>query len=37
MKNYSDITKAKKKLGWFPKISLNQGLKKTILFYKNRL
>ena len=37
MKNYSNIIKAKKKLGWSPKISLNQGLRKTILFYKNRL
>ncbi|MFZ5845412.1 MAG: UDP-glucuronic acid decarboxylase family protein [Patescibacteria group bacterium] len=31
-----DITKAKKLLGWEPKISLEKGLKKTIQFYKNQ-
>ena len=37
MKNYPNIQKAKKKLGWSPKISLHQGIRKTILFYKSRL
>ena len=30
MKLYADITKAKKLLNWQPKISLEEGLKKTI-------
>lgn len=29
-----DITKAKKILGWKPKISINEGLKRTFLWYK---
>jgi nucleoside-diphosphate-sugar epimerase len=29
-----DITKAKKELGWEPKVSLEQGLKKTIDYFK---
>lgn len=31
------ITLAKKKLGWSPKISLDEGLKKTLEFFKNNL
>jgi nucleoside-diphosphate-sugar epimerase len=30
-----DITKAKKVLGWEPKVSLDEGLQKTIEYYKN--
>ncbi len=30
-----DITKAKKLLGWQPKIELEQGLKKTVEYFKN--
>ena len=37
LKNYPNIKKAKKKLNWSPKISLHQGIRKTILFYKSRL
>jgi len=32
-----DITKAKKLLGWEPKVSLEQGLSKTIEYYKKQL
>ena len=32
-----DITKAKKLLGWEPKVSLEQGLEKTIAYFKDRL
>lgn len=32
-----DITKARKLLGWQPKISLEQGLKKTIPWFENKL
>jgi len=35
MRRQPDITKAKKFLGWEPKISLDEGLQKTIDFYKN--
>jgi UDP-glucuronate decarboxylase len=34
-KRKPDITLAKKHLGWSPKIDLNEGLKKTILYFKN--
>lgn len=30
-----DITKAKKELGWEPKVSLDEGLRKTIGYFKN--
>jgi nucleoside-diphosphate-sugar epimerase len=30
-----DITKAKSLLGWAPKISIDEGIKKTIKWYKN--
>ena len=30
-----DITKARNELGWEPKISFKEGLKKTIEWYKN--
>ena len=32
-----DITLAKEKLGWEPKIQLEEGLKKTIEFFKTQL
>jgi nucleoside-diphosphate-sugar epimerase len=35
MRRQPDITKAKKVLDWEPKVSLEQGLKKTIEYYKN--
>lgn len=31
---YLSITKAKRELGWYPKISLEEGLKRTIKWYK---
>ena len=31
---YSDITKIKKYIGWYPKISLRDGLKTTIEYYR---
>ena len=33
---YPNIKKAKKYLGWYPKIKLDNGLKKTIIFFKNK-
>ncbi|WP_208732131.1 NAD-dependent epimerase/dehydratase family protein [Leptospira perdikensis] len=35
MELYADITKAKEILNWEPKVSLDEGLKETIQFYKN--
>ncbi len=35
MKLYADISKAKKLLGWEPKINLEEGLKKTISFMRD--
>ena len=32
-RNYSDITKAKKRLGWQPTISMKQGLEKTVEYF----
>ena len=32
-----DITLARKKLGWVPKISLDKGLDRTILYFKNKI
>ena len=37
LKQYVTIAKAKKELGWGPKVSLNEGLKKTYSWYKNFL
>ena len=34
MKNYPNILKAKRKLKWHPLISINEGLKKTILSFE---
>ncbi len=34
LKRKPDITKAKNLLGWEPKVSLEEGLKKTILYYQ---
>ena len=34
MKLYPDIRKAKKIIGWTPKINFFQGIKKTIATYK---
>ncbi len=31
---YSDITKIKKYTGWYPRITLKEGLKRTIAFYR---
>ena len=36
-KRRPDITKAKRLLGWEPKVSLAEGLKPTIAFYRERL
>jgi len=33
----ADISKAKKELKWFPKYDLNEGLKKTILWFKKNI
>ena len=33
LKTYPDIRKAKKKINWEPKISLEKGIKSTIKFY----
>jgi len=33
----SDVTKARKLLNWSPKVELNEGLKKTIKWFKNHL
>lgn len=33
-KQYASIEKAKRELNWYPKISLNEGLKRTIKWYK---
>lgn len=33
---FPDISKIKKKLGWVPKIKLNNGITKTIKFFKNK-
>ena len=35
MRRRPDITKAKKVLDWEPKVSLDEGLKKTIEYYKS--
>ena len=32
-----DITLAKQKLGWEPKVSLEEGLEKTIAYFKSAL
>ena len=37
MKSYPDIKRAKKVLKWKAKINLNQGIRKTINFYKKTL
>ncbi len=34
LKQYVTIAKAKKELGWEPKVSLNEGLEKTYSWYK---
>ena len=33
--SYPNISKAKKTLKWRPKININEGLKKTINYYKS--
>ena len=35
--SYPDISKAKKKLGWRPKIDIDTGLKRTIKYYKLKI
>ena len=37
LQNYPSIKKAKKILNWYPKISLKNGIKKTISYYKKSL
>ena len=37
MRNYSDTSKAKSKLGWEPKIKLADGLCRTIKYFKEKL
>ena len=37
LQNYPSIKKAKKILNWYPKISLKNGIKKTINYYKKSL
>jgi UDP-glucuronate decarboxylase len=32
-----DITQAKAKLDWSPKVSLDDGLKETVAYFRNRL
>ena len=34
--NYLDISKAKHHLGWFPKVSLREGIKKTLDWIKSQ-
>jgi len=36
LKTYPNITKAKNKINWRPKISFNKGLQSTIKFYNER-
>ena len=36
MKLYPDISKAKKKINWKPKISFEKGLKSTIKYYNEQ-
>ena len=36
-KLYPDIKKAKKKINWIPKVKFNDGIAKTINFYKKIL
>ena len=36
-KLYPDIEKAKKKINWIPKVKFNEGITKTINFYKKKL
>jgi len=36
-KRKPNIAKAKKMLGWTPKVSLKEGLGKTIEYFKNQL
>ena len=35
VKRRPDITKAKELLGWQPVVSVDEGLKKTVSYYKN--
>lgn len=34
-RNYSDISKAKNKLGWQPRMNQDEGLKKTVEYFVN--
>ena len=34
---YPDIKKLKKKINWLPRVNFDEGLKKTIQFYKKIL
>ena len=35
-RNFADATKAKKMLGWQPKVTLDDGLKKTVAYFLNK-
>ena len=35
-KSFSDISKIKKAVGWVPKVALEDGLRKTLEYYKNQ-
>lgn len=35
-RNYSDTTKARKRLGWEPKVGLDEGLRRTVAYFLNR-
>ena len=37
LKQYVSVAKAKRELGWEPKVSLNEGLKRTYSWYRNYL
>jgi UDP-glucose 4-epimerase len=35
-RNYSDTTKARQRLGWQPRIGLNEGLRRTVTYFLNK-